>query len=198
MWYTVHALVLAKYEIRDREKSYTLLTREYGKITGFYKEPKAWANADIGSLIEVLIETKLSSNTLKTIQPITGVSTEFLKYENVHEYLLIIEGLRRQIPDGAGEWVYEEFMILFSLNQVKDELYATHFSHLLFLLKLRLLSHFQGIWWSVIIDNPLISKLDRLASTHTLNELLRIQGIPQIAKTQIHTLFLQFFLQWSY
>lgn len=198
MWYTAHALVLAKYEIRDREKSYVLLTREYGKIAGFYREPKTGANADIGSLIEVLIETKLSANTLKSIQPISGIITEFLKYESVHEYLLILEGLRRQVPDGAGEWIYEEFVPLFEGAEVDPDLYASHFSHLLFLLKLRLLNHFQGIPVSLGTSNPLITKLDRLAGANTLTELLRIQGIPPSAKAQIHTLFLQFFLQWSY
>lgn len=195
MLYSAHALVLAKYEIKDREKSYILLTREYGKITGFYKEPKSGVYADIGSLIEVLIETKLSTNTLKSIQSISAISTELLKYESVHEYLLILEGLRRQVPDNAGEWIYQEFVPLFTEAPVDQKLYASHFSHLLFLLKLRLLTHFQGIPGSLTTCDPLISKLDRLAGTNTLTELLRIQGIPLSAKTQIHTLFLQFFLQ---
>jgi recombinational DNA repair protein (RecF pathway) len=195
MLYSAHALVLAKYEIKDREKSYILLTREYGKITGFYKEPRSGVYADIGSLIEVLIETKLKTNTLKSIQSISAISTEFLKYESVHEYLLILEGVRRQLPDSAGEWIYEEFAPLFTNAPIDQEQYASQFSHLLFLLKLRLLSHFQGIPGSITSIDPLISKLDRLAGTNTLTQLLRIQGIPLSAKTQIHTLFLQFFLQ---
>ncbi len=47
----------------------------------------------------------------------------------------------------------------------------------------------------VSVKYPLIAKLARLAESHTLEELLRIKGIPSVLRPDVHSLFLRYFFE---
>lgn len=58
MLYISEGILIEKTEIRDREKSYLLLSKDFGKMRGFYKESPKSTPCDIGNIVEMAIERK--------------------------------------------------------------------------------------------------------------------------------------------
>lgn len=58
MLYITEGILMEKIEIRDREKSYLVLSKDFGKMRGFYKETPKTTPSDIGNVIEIAIERK--------------------------------------------------------------------------------------------------------------------------------------------
>ena len=123
-----------------------------------------------------------------------SIQTEYLEYTITHDFLLLVESIRKHIPEGSGEWIYEEISFLLTrLSIISIENYKNELFHGIFLLKLRLLGHFQNIDTLTEAQYPLIAKLARLAEANNLEGLFRIQGIPKSAYSETHILFLRYF-----
>jgi recombinational DNA repair protein (RecF pathway) len=58
MLYITEGILMEKTEIRDREKSLLILSKDFGKMRGFYKESPKATPSDIGNVVEVAIERK--------------------------------------------------------------------------------------------------------------------------------------------
>ena len=67
--YSLRAIVLAKQVIRDSQIRILLFTLEYGKITVWGKKGM---NADIGTLVEVLIDRKKQENSITGMTLLSG------------------------------------------------------------------------------------------------------------------------------
>lgn len=125
---------------------------------------------------------------------VMSIQTEHLEYTTTHDFLLLIESIRKHTPEGSGEWIFEDISFLLTrLSLISIENYKNELCHGLFLLKLRLLGHFQNIDSLTESQHPLIGKLARLAEVNNLEGLFRIQGIPESAYSETHTLFLRYF-----
>lgn len=186
MLYVTEGILIEKSEIRDREKSYLVLSRDFGKMRGFYKEALKATPCDIGNIIELSIERKGEVNQIKSCRPKQAFPIGSLKFEAVHKFLLILAFCKRQLPDGGGDGsVYRDLHALIQLSETQDP------EHLLFLAECQLLSLWQH--WPAKLDNPTLDKVRDLSAHHTLSELTRVKGIPESLRESVHTYFLQSF-----
>lgn len=82
------AIVIRKQKIRDRSIRLCFLTEEYGKIYGWYK--KKDCPIDIGSLCDIIIERKESTNIIHTIEWCWSPLQVSWKYKELFSYLEIV------------------------------------------------------------------------------------------------------------
>lgn len=64
--YTLNAIILETYPIHERRHRMIILTREYGKITGWYTG--SLHSVDIGDIVSVGISRKEGINHIKWIE----------------------------------------------------------------------------------------------------------------------------------
>lgn len=64
--YRFPAIILSITRIRDNNTRIVLLSREYGKITGWWNK-KNITGIDIGDIAEVLISREGTKNTIKNV-----------------------------------------------------------------------------------------------------------------------------------
>ncbi len=175
---------MEKIEIRDREKSYLVLSKDFGKMRGFYKETPKTTPSDIGNVIEIAIERKWETNHIKSCRPKYGFHISNLGFDGVHKFLLILAFCKKQLPDGGGDGaIYRDLVSLVQLSEHHDP------NILLFLCEARLLSLFQH--WPERLKSTTLEKIKGLAAEHSLEELIKIQGIPQELYETTHLYFLQ-------
>ena len=185
MHYITDGILLEKTEIRDTEKSYLILSKDFGKIRGFYKESPKSTPCDIWNIVEMSLERKWEVNRIKSCRPKKSFSlASEIRFEQVHTFLLILAFCKKHIPDGGWDGtLYSEMASLIEKSNTSD------ISHLLFLSEIRLLSLF-GDWpeWQL---EPSLKKLKDLAEHHSITELSHIRGIPEHYYPAVHSLFLQ-------
>lgn len=184
MTYISEGILIEKTEIRDREKSYLILSKDFGKMRWFYKESPKSIQCDIGNIIEIAIERKWEVNKIKSCRPKQSFRTENLSFESLHKFLLILAFCKKQLPDGGGDGViYQELTSLIRLSENQNP------EHLLFLGEARLLSLFQN--WPESIEHNTLKKIRELSVHNNIKELANITGIPKELYEITHLYFLQ-------
>ncbi len=56
--YVTDAVLLKWSEVKDKERIYTLFTKQFGKITAFRKEVPSAGYIDLGTFVECTIDRK--------------------------------------------------------------------------------------------------------------------------------------------
>jgi recombinational DNA repair protein (RecF pathway) len=184
MTYISEGILIEKTEIRDREKSYLILSKDFGKMRWFYKESPKSIPCDVGNIIEISIERKWEVNKIKSCRPKQSFRTENLGFESLHKFLLILAFCKKQLPDGGGDGViYQELTSLIRLSENHNP------EHVLFLGEARLLSLFQN--WPESMENEILIKMRELSAHNSIKELTKITGIPKELYEITHLYFLQ-------
>ena len=115
--FTTEGIILKHQEIRDRERSYVLFTRDYGKIRAFHKESPTRAFHDVGSSVEIGIDRKNETNRLTSIRLKSSVVLGH-SFENTSFFLSILTVILKEIPDGGGDIVlYQDLLTLIDTSK---------------------------------------------------------------------------------
>ncbi len=190
MLYITEGILLAKTEIKDREFSYLVLTRDFWKIRGFYREVPKASFYDLGTLLEISIHRKTTTNQFRSLRTVSMIQREGLDFSDLSDFMNLLNFWKIHIPEGAGEGeLYEDFRSLIQIPQSPSE-----FRFACFLFELRALSHYQT--WEIGNADPILQKLERLSQNHTLSELLKVRGIPDSLYPIVRLAFLQSFFPW--
>ena len=108
--FRTHAIVLYIQKIRDNQKRIILFSRDYGKITCWSKKNVL---PDIGNIVSVVIERRGNENHIKTIDTIDSLGDTFENYEQVYNFLTLIETLYRLLPDALEHRnIYDDILEL--------------------------------------------------------------------------------------
>lgn len=99
MLYITEGILLEKIEIRDRERSYLIISRDFGKMRGFFKESLRSPSCDIGNIMEITIERKGEINRIKSCRTKYHFTTTGLTFEGIHKFLLLLAFCKKQIPE---------------------------------------------------------------------------------------------------
>lgn len=189
MVYVTEGIILEKTELRDTEKSYLVLTKEYGKIRWFFKESSKQTPCDIGTVVEIHLDRKNDVNRIKSCRQKRSFRISGTTFENIHSFLIILAFCKRNIPEGWGDGIfYQELSYLIYRSWEAD------LHHLLFLSELRFLSLFHD--WPERNLNPTLEKLKDLSARHRISDLEKILGIPEDSYQIVHSLFLQS-IEWQ-
>lgn len=133
--FRVHAIIIHKQKIRDGQIRVVLFTKEFGKITTWYKKQTCpW----IGSVNEIHIERNGWQNHIKNIETIHTISWERWKYEEVMEFLRILQTLYELLPDSSEHiTIYEDMeKMLFFIEESNSKVQTLFFTHIRILKKL--------------------------------------------------------------
>ncbi len=100
--FITEGIILKHQEIRDKERSYMVLTRDFGKIRAFHKESPTRAFHDIGSHVELTIDRKNEVNRLTSIRLKQSVILGH-SYESISFFLHLLQVIHHEVPDGGGD-----------------------------------------------------------------------------------------------
>jgi recombinational DNA repair protein (RecF pathway) len=114
--FTTEAIVLKKIPIRDGEEIHELFTKDFGKIRVWTKKRKQLVAVDHGSIINCVISTKGSKNTLESSNIKHTIRTEELDYISLLCPLTCIQAISLFCPVGSPHLqIYTDYMTLLTL-----------------------------------------------------------------------------------
>jgi hypothetical protein len=104
--YRVKAIILYRQTIRDNKVRTILFSEEFGKITTWEKS-SYWS--DVGSIVEVIIDRKNGQNLIIRLTPISFFNTDNSSYEELIEYLNLLNILYETLPEWSeNRKLYED------------------------------------------------------------------------------------------
>ncbi|MDD5197501.1 MAG: recombination protein O N-terminal domain-containing protein [Candidatus Gracilibacteria bacterium] len=119
--FTTEAILLKKIPIRDGEELHELFTRDFGKIRAWVKKKKQIASVDHGSVIQCVISTKGSRNTLEQSSVKHTIRTEELDYISILCSLLCVQSISLFCPAGSPHGqIYTDYVTLLPFFSNKE------------------------------------------------------------------------------
>ena len=190
--FTTEAILLKKIPIRDGEELHELFSRDFGKIRAWTKKKKQIATADHGSVIQCVISTKGSKNTLESSNIKHTIRTENLDYLSILCPLLCVQSISTFCPSGNPHMqIYTDYISLLPLFAEKK---WSEKGKELFVMKL-LKSH--GIGWKrdEINESIIFRKIYKNIDSYPIQAFVKlsefdskvlseIRGINQICMSQ--------------
>ncbi|MBP6981860.1 recombination protein O N-terminal domain-containing protein [Candidatus Gracilibacteria bacterium] len=133
--FRVKAIIIHKQKIRDGQIRVVIFTKEFGKITAWHKKQIC---PGIGSMNEIHIERNGGQNHIKNIETIQSISGETWKYEEVIEFLRILQTLYELLPDSSEHiTIYEDIeKMLFFIQEANLKIQTLFLTHIRILKKL--------------------------------------------------------------
>ncbi len=183
MFVTIWVIFSIK-EVRNKERLYTIFTKAFWKIQGFFTE-NSLRFFDIGSLVEINIDRKNGTNRFRNITHRITAPKEWQDSRGIIYFLEILAFLSKEIPENAKESnIFDELVDLLKETTKQEKMLALH--SVLFWLRL---SH---ILWLHIPETAISlagKKIITLSKDHTLQELFRIRWItPDITESLYYSL----------
>lgn len=188
--YKVQAVILSIQRIRDNQTRVVMISREYGKITGWWNK-KNITGIDIWDLIEVLISRQESKNLIKNIDiQIPGWSKSW-NYGRIISFLDTLHMVNKM----SIEWsecytLYEDIAKFITYGKSQDINIGHHTVFQMRILK-SLGSMDQGMLGTdpilrYIYDHISDTPLDRILSSSTL----KTEHIAKIQQINLHSLYM--------
>lgn len=106
--FKTEAIILSKHTIRDNNIRIVCLTKEYGKISAWYK--KKQFPYDIGDIIFVSIERQSSMNIIKYSESIMAPRESSWTYKKIHIFLENLKLMFDLIPEESPyEKIFQDY-----------------------------------------------------------------------------------------
>lgn len=187
--YRFHAIILNIMKIRDTSTRYTLLTKEYGKITAWEKK-KSSHGVDIGDIIEVLIERKWEINTLQKTQLLSCGSKNYKNYDHIILFLKTLKIAHAVSSEWEWSSVFSDISYFIRFCE-KNPITESH--HIL--LQMRILKNFWVMNSIGFESDPILRYIYHNICTKPLESILQTQKIQtdhleHIKKNNLHSLYL--------
>jgi recombinational DNA repair protein (RecF pathway) len=118
--FKTEAILLHSHKIRDNTTRYIFLTKEYWKISCFYKKgEKIWSSWDI---VLILIERKEGINTIKNVEIQTSIQFRKTNYVFIISFLWVIKILYEFIADSEkNESIFNDYKEFIKYLSLTDE-----------------------------------------------------------------------------
>ena len=117
--FVTEAIMLHKKTIKDKVFSLELFTRDFWKIHCWYTHKHCFL--DYGMILQVEIQTKIKTNTLKRFKIVSAFPAEGCDLEMILRFLTVMNFFRKASPEGVPSlslfWIYK---FLFSDFSQKD------------------------------------------------------------------------------
>lgn len=121
------AIILQIQRVRDNKTRIVLFTKEYGKITCWYK--KKWCIWDLGDIIVSTIDRHLGENILKDIEITDRAHVDHWNFATIISFLEIINLFYSLLPDSVPHHhIFDDYTILIKTIKWLDVLYLSHYS----------------------------------------------------------------------
>ncbi len=188
--YRFPAIILSITKIRDNNTRIVLLSREYGKITGWWNK-KNITGIDIGDIVEVLISREGTKNTIKNIDIKIHAWNKWWNYERIIGFLETMHIANKMSLDGhESQSLYDDMYECISLGSRQD---MTHAQYTIFQMRIlkSLGSMDRSILWDdtilmYIYDNISHTPLERILSASNIKR----DHINKIQQINLHSLYM--------
>lgn len=188
--YRFPAIILSITKIRDNNTRIVLLSREYGKITGWWNK-KNITGIDIGDISEVLISRDGTKNTIKNVDIKIHGWNKWWNYERIIGFLETMHITNKMSLDShEAHSLYDDIYECISLGSRQDMTPAHYTIFQMRILK-SLGSMDRSILWDDIIlkyiyDNISHTPLERILSSSNI----KIDHINKIQQINLHSLYM--------
>lgn len=198
--FRTHAIVLYIQKIRDNQKRIILFSRDYGKITCWSKKNVL---PDIGNVVSVVIERRGNENHVKTIDTIDSLGDTFENYEQVYNFLTLIETLYRLLPDALEHRnIYDDIL---ELVQCMSQRYKKEWKNpeiwkiqLFILINIRILKRLWFLRQEVFLESNILDYIYRNIEKKSISDIAQWKHLSNDVITSLREIILHTHYNFHY
>lgn len=177
------AIVLHTQQIRDQQARVILFTRDFWKITTWYKKRSL---PDTGSTVAASIERKWWENILSGYDMTKALLLDTLSYEKILAFLDLLKHLYTLLPEGMVQlWIYEDIDLL-----IEKWLHAVSEDALL-LSQFRMIKKLGYIWEDTIWSDDISIYIHKNISMKSMESILSTKPLSESTKLSLKKSLLQ-------
>ncbi len=98
--FRTEAVILSIQRIRDHQTRIIIFSKEYWKISCWYKKN---LTADIGNIVLIIVERKWRENHIESIELKSSITGQLQNYWEVHHFLEVLHSLYQFLPEGEEQ-----------------------------------------------------------------------------------------------